>query len=264
LVRLDQFSRTRLFAIAAILFILAVVGFGATYFIFLVGFSGDNRCRWSDLSNVSFNESTGKWQLDPGAPPPQVPYGQCAPLPKLPKYDNGTLITDDVCWSEHYQNLFLQLLTLLFSCALLLTVPWRVANLVHLHGWCGANKRPAVEGRDFYGRPADGIWWHLPRRKRRFIVYLLWLNILFQVVTQATRILWCTYAASQTVLGGVFINVTFAFAIIFGFAGGVKQLLDEKKLRRSRPGEFPPTPLDYAQEAMRAWRAACVSRSRFT
>ena len=51
-------------------------------------------------------------------------------------------------------NWCLQVLTALFSYITIFTLPWRIANTVHLLG----RKRRNDEGLDFYGRPTKGIW----------------------------------------------------------------------------------------------------------
>ena len=48
------------------------------------------------------------------------------------------------------------MLTAQFSYITLFSIPWRVANAVHLLG----KKRSCDEGHDFYGRTTSGIWFH--------------------------------------------------------------------------------------------------------
>lgn len=80
---------------------------------------------------------------------------------------------------------------------------------------------------------------------------LLQLNIIFQYVTQACRVVWPSYDESQTVAGAVCINVTFGLAIMLGVTSGIMQGIAEGRLRKQRPDVFPPTTFQYA---LAAWR----------
>lgn len=121
-----------------------------------------------------------------------------------------------------------------------------------VHLWGGA--RSCEAGLDFYGRPTKGIWFHIPPRKRKIVVVLLNANAVFQYATQATRFAWSSFDASQAMPGVLWINLTFVSAIGCGIASGIAQGCVEGGVRKAKPGEFPPTPMDIALEAWRAER----------
>ena len=56
--------------------------------------------------------------------------------------------------ADHLGNIAIHILTALFTYISFFTLPWRVANAVHLLG-C---RRSCEAGRDFYGRATKGIW----------------------------------------------------------------------------------------------------------
>jgi len=138
-----------------------------------------------------------------------------------------------------------QVLTLLFTYILSLTAPWRIGNAVHLWG----TRRQSAAGLDLYGRPAQGIWWHIPPTQRKRIVALLMANLIFQYLTQLCRIGWSSYTASQTIAGAVLINLTFVTSLLAGIGSGAYQGACENAVRKASPGVFPPTPLAFALEA---------------
>lgn len=153
----------------------------------------------------------------------------------------------------------MQIITALFSYILGLTLPWRLANAVHLAGWAG---RSCKAGVDFYGRPATGIWWHIPPRQRARIVACLVLNAVMHYATQACRVVWYSYDASQTMPGVLWINVTFVLSIVFGVGGGIVQGVYEGGVRKANPDQFPPTPLQHALDAWRKEREEAVQEGR--
>ena len=58
--------------------------------------------------------------------------------------------------------------------ALLTTLPWRVANVWHV----SCSPRDCSAGLDFYGRPTNAIWFHIPRRPRIAILVLICLCVI--------------------------------------------------------------------------------------
>ena len=156
-------------------------------------------------------------------------------------------------WSEDHKNdmsnLAFQGLTGLFSYIFIFTLPWRVGNLVHLL----SSHRSSAAGLDLYGRPTNGIWFHIPEKQRLRVVWMLVGNAGFQYATQITRIVWPTYDESQTLAGAISINITFGLSALLGIGSGIYQGVCEGGVRKANPGVFPPTPLEFA---IAAWREA--------
>ena len=172
--------------------------------------------------------------------------------------DAGEVCTDeqivvsigmDVATLEHWVNVCLQVLTALFSIQKLLCLPWRLS--IAVHQWAGGGSRaagvhyPALPGCDFYGRPTDALWFHIPLRKRGWIVAMLLSDFVFHYLSQFFRMNWSTFVASDGFFtpGATLINATFLLALVTGITGGVIQGREQKKLYKSHPGRFPPDPI---------------------
>ncbi|KAL1506946.1 hypothetical protein AB1Y20_007810 [Prymnesium parvum] len=153
-------------------------------------------------------------------------------------------------------NVCIQILTLLFTYVAFITLPWRLANYVHLRG----RHRSCDVGLDFYGRPSDGVWFHTPLPPRRKIVRLLLLNTVFTLLAQLARLIWSDYTSSQSMPGAIFINLTFVSAVVFGIWSGALQGAVEGSVRKANPGRFPPTLGEVMAEQWHDWYAAWQAR----
>ena len=131
-------------------------------------------------------------------------------------------MTDDA--REVFMNAGMQALTALFTWSALLTMPWRLSNATHLtyntgrdscntcvgRLCCAAGKpRSCAPGLDFYGKPTEGIWFHIPTFHRRAIVSLLIVSTFAQVLAQAVRIVYNSYELSSSYPGSAWCNATF-------------------------------------------------------
>lgn len=153
-------------------------------------------------------------------------------------------------------NACIQVLTWLFTYVAILTFPWRYANYVHLH----SGRRSCEVGMDFYGRPTDGVWFHVPRSQRVKIVRLLLLNTFFTMLAQLARLIWMDYTSSQGMPGAIFINLTFVSAIVCGIWSGVLQGKAEGAVRKENPDKFPPTLGEVVWEKWCDWYASWQAR----
>lgn len=68
-----------------------------------------------------------------------------------------------------WQNISNQVLAALFTYGVLLTAPWRLANVHHL--WCSV--RSSAPGGDFYARKTEAIWFHIPAFHRKGITLFM-------------------------------------------------------------------------------------------
>lgn len=141
--------------------------------------------------------------------------------------------------------------TALFSYMNALTAPWRLANAVEL--WCGA--RPPAAGLDWYGRSTAAIWFWIAPARRKTIVALLLASAALHYASQGCRLVWRSYEAANSLPGVVPINATFALSIVCGVAAGALQGHEEGQLRKRTDLRFPPSPLQYLQAAIKAWRS---------
>lgn len=163
---------------------------------------------------------------------------------------------------EWWANACVQILTMLFSYFNILTLPWRLSILWHM---CG--KRSDAPGRDFYGRPTDAIWFHIPNRPRAVIVICLITSTISHFSTQTSRVVYHSYYLAATMPGATVCNVTFGCAVLFGIFAGVVQGLEEKKLRRQHPERYPPTLADHIQVLRKKgdfswWQLMCCRFSK--
>lgn len=80
--------------------------------------------------------------------------------------------------AQWWNNAAVKLLSALFTYVCMIALPWRVANAAHLFSARSERGKPGV---DFYGRPTEDIWFHIPRGPRATLVLLLWGNASIQV-----------------------------------------------------------------------------------
>ncbi len=76
----------------------------------------------------------------------------------------------------------LQYLSFYFGYVNMLPVPWTFSILVHSYfNRPGYDDAPPEVGADFYGRPTESMWFHLPLRSRRRIAMLNLIALLLQI-----------------------------------------------------------------------------------
>jgi len=166
---------------------------------------------------------------------------------------------DGLCEPRNWwYNLSIQVLNVLFTYGVLVTMPWRLANAHHL--CCSPCSSQA--GCDFYGRPSHAIWFHIPPAHRKGVLLLLLGNTFGQFINQATRIVYSDFHSQNIYPGNLWTNVFFCQNFLCAFSGAAYQAMQERQLRRVQPGRFPPGPLEAALEgsglvgrAYRKWRA---------
>jgi hypothetical protein len=141
---------------------------------------------------------------------------------------------------EWWANVCVQILTGLFTYFNVLTLPWRLSILNHMLG-----SRSDAPGRDFYGRPTEAIWFHIPRRPRVVIISSLIASTLAHAATQTSRVIYPTYELSGTMPGVLICNGTFVLAMLLGIFAGIVQGMEEKRLRKAQPERYPPNLVDH-------------------
>jgi len=149
----------------------------------------------------------------------------------------------------YWCNVCFQLLTALFSYLNGIATPWRVSILMH-----HLSRRSSAPGFDFYGRPTEAIWFHIPERPRAVIATCLCGSVFFHFATQATRLIWTDYISSNLMPGLVPVNVTFVLSIVFAIAAGAIQGAQEKKLKKAHPERYPPGIDQHLKEFYQRWK----------
>ena len=130
--------------------------------------------------------------------------------------------------------------TALFSYINFLPIPWRLA-ILH-HAWCSS--RPMGVGLDFYGRPTQDIWFHLPRGHRGAITVLLLGNCGAQFVNRGARCVYPTYESSHRMPGFFWTTGFLLFAFLLQGVAAAYTAVLQGGLRKAHPGRFAPSPLE--------------------
>lgn len=117
------------------------------------------------------------------------------------------------------------------------TIPWR-ASLAH-HLWF--SHRSSETGLDFYGRPTESMFFHIPRKPRGTITLFLILAVVFHFISQFCRFFLTTYEEAEEPPGNMIITLTFLPSIVFALGAGFLQARELKKLQALNPARFPPS-----------------------
>jgi hypothetical protein len=140
--------------------------------------------------------------------------------------------------------------TAIFSYINCLPIAWRLS--IWMDAFVG---RPMmddelVDGVDFYGRPTDALWFHLPRADRRRISVLLNVAWVTHFVSQYYHLRYWTTADGQTQTGSLGQNVPFVMSVVSGIAAGVMQGAAEKRTMKADPARFPPKAGEWVNSAV--------------
>ena len=140
---------------------------------------------------------------------------------------------------HYWFNVSIQVLCALFTWGAVMDTPWRLANWLHIQGvTLGGTRRACEPGLDFYGRPTDQIWFHIPLLERARLLRMLLANILSQLANQGTRIAYRTFESTTGPPGSLLVNVFFAAAFMFAIWGAIYQVQLERRLARADPERF--------------------------
>jgi hypothetical protein len=156
---------------------------------------------------------------------------------------------------DYWQERMAQGLSALFTYSALLATPWRLSIAVQCFGGLGWLQGPGLGARarckgkgvgvDFYGRPNEMPFFHLPWGARAAIAIFLNLNTVCQLTHQILHIVWnsvVSYFAQPN--GLIFLATGPGAGIITGPVAAAVQIWHESKLHRGDPQRFPPTPID--------------------
>jgi len=142
------------------------------------------------------------------------------------------------------------IITGLFSYQKALAVPWRFA-ILHSGFF---TFRDNSDGLDFYGRPTEAVWFHIPLKWRKRIALLLFGDFFLHYICQLCHIIWYTYEMSENPPGNIPTMIAFLSSICCGIAGGVIQGGQEKELHKKDPARFPPNPMKFVGDALHKFR----------
>lgn len=145
-----------------------------------------------------------------------------------------------------WYNFSIQFLNVLFTYLAIVSLPWKLAHAAHLLP--ATRSRSCNVGLDLYGQPSNEIWYHICPKRRRWMVGFLLVNSLTQYANQVTRIVYYNYNLQNTYPGVLWTNLFFVLSFACAGVAGLFQLREETLLRKQRPQEFPPGPVEIAKK----------------
>ena len=140
-------------------------------------------------------------------------------------------------------NISIQILNGFFTYMAVVSMPWRCTNFLHTTGW-SCPRRENAPGHDLYGQATDDVWFHVPLRKRIWVLVFLLLNCLTQFANQATRIKFYSFELQNEYPGSLWVNVFFVAAFLTAGIGGALMGHYEGKVRATDPERFGPGPIE--------------------
>mmetsp|Transcript_8117 Transcript_8117/g.25401 ORF Transcript_8117/g.25401 Transcript_8117/m.25401 type:complete len:268 (-) Transcript_8117:23-826(-) len=156
-----------------------------------------------------------------------------------------------------WYNWSIQLLNVCFTYGALVALPWRLACFAHLFGGARSNE----DGRDFYGRPTEETWFHIPLFHRRAINLVFLSNCFFQFANQGTRIYYPTYAAADEFPANLWTNLFFILAFLAAGVGAGYLARRETLLRREQPDRWNDPLADGVDAAKKWWRGEQLEKA---
>ncbi len=104
-------------------------------------------------------------------------------------------------------------------------------------------------GVDFYGRPTEALWFHLPLFSRKCVAWCLNIGWVAHYASLITHCVYWPYWDTQHMPGAIAVNLPFIVSILFPIIGGVIQGNAEEKVIAAYPKRFPPTFGKYLKQA---------------
>jgi hypothetical protein len=108
---------------------------------------------------------------------------------------------------------------------------------------------PHQVGVDFYGRPTEALWFHLPMRTRKIVAWCLNIGYVAHYVSLGTHIYYWEYWDTQGMPGAPAVNIPFIISIVAPIIGAQFQGAAEKAVMKANPKRFPPTFDEYLAKA---------------
>lgn len=139
-------------------------------------------------------------------------------------------------------------------------IPWTLSTF--LHAFCPRDADAAKNGRDFYGRRSNSLWFHLPRKSRRWISGLMLFALIVQIPDAICHIYFSSYLMINTAPGVFWTNLWLALQVSCQIAASCIQDKAETIVRDRNPHKFPPKMNKYLKLAYRRW-CETEDRGRF-
>jgi len=133
---------------------------------------------------------------------------------------------------EVYKNIFIQIITGLFTFTALANLPVRIQRYHRLFVVGGrkgsVTRRPTCAYRD----ESALIFDHLSWRTRHIIIQGLLWNCIFQLINQVTRCVYYSAVSAAEVPGVIWVNVFFALSILMAVMAALVQAVAENRFRQ--------------------------------
>jgi len=133
---------------------------------------------------------------------------------------------------EVYKNIFIQIITGLFTFTALANLPVRIKRFRDLFIVGGRRnslvRRPTCSYKDESALIFDHLRWST---RHVIIQGLLW-NCIFQLINQGTRCVYYSAVSAATVPGVIWVNVFFALSIIMALIAALTQAVAENRFRQ--------------------------------
>ena len=108
---------------------------------------------------------------------------------------------------------------------------------------------PHQVGVDFYGRPTEALWFHLPVHTRKIVAWCLNIGYVAHYVSLGIHIYYWEYWDTQGMPGAPAVNIPFIISIVVPIIGAQFQGAAEKAVIKANPKRFPPTFDEYLAKA---------------
>ena len=166
---------------------------------------------------------------------------------------HSTRYVADYCNLNQYVfNICIKVIVILLTYINVLPIPWRVAIMVDAWGdACRTEVEPP--GVDFYGRPTEAVWFHIPRYDRARISFFLNSAYFWHIINLTFVLVYWPYIETQIWPGAFLINVPAFLSIGSVITAAVLQGKAEDRVIAANPERFPPPAAKYVKEAVAEW-----------
>ena len=253
-----------LFAATAILCGIGLVGFGLLIVILLfpvqlgVSMGGmteliDPACNVSQYNQTAPAGTYGHIEFRGSSQYPPRVRG----VGTITEFGNAYYVAMACTNAQIWFNVCIKFFAFYFGYINLLQLPWTVSIFMNAHF---PRKDAPQVGVDFYGRPSESLWFHLPRSTRSLVASLLLFSLIAQTCAVIFHLMWFSYLAGQTFPGALLQNIWIPLQLGTQIAASNVQSKAEKGAREAYPGRFPPALDEYLKAAFTRWRADVKER----
>jgi len=215
----------------------------------------------SEITEDACDETryNASWILAPGTDsmPPRIDHPSVPTLTgwTVQGFEGGKYVAYYCTPAQWWFNICCKYLSFYFGYVNMLPVPWTLSILIHsYYNRLGKDDEPPGEGVDFYGRPTESMWFHLPLKSRKTISMLNLIALLLQIPDCLFHaLIFWEYLEIQIWPGIVLTNLPLVGQLSMQVAAACLQVRAESRVRRAQPDRFPPTLGKYLSKAYSQW-----------